>query len=415
MLIDLRTEGLNIYFLCPFLCSFCLIGANFCSGQSVFGKYAGLRNILFSISQIIAIIPYFISMKIQRNKSYSDSQGINEQILQINNDNLEEYSDFKIYQGVLLGFVNFLDYFVVYIGIDLFGIEYDLYLISTIILFLSFLQKYFFGKKIFRHQIAAMIIFFVFDIAFVIIIAFDNLLNYKLWHLFFIVISNLFFSFEMIYEKKILNNPEVSFYKLCFYLGVFSFTFNLIASIITNIIEYNIKTEDKYKIYLFNYKYYYEEVDDHVLVEIILIFVFVILNGVYNILQLLTIKYLSPNHVLITDIMLAIYESILTTFTDVETNSTTLIFSFILVIINFFALFIYLGIIQLNFWGLNVDVSFKKGVKSDVKRYMESFSEGGDEIEIFDDSKERDNQKSENDPKNITSEYTSELESYEKE
>ena len=415
MLVDLRTEGLNIYFLCPFLCSFCLIGANFCSGQSVFGKYAGLRNILFSISQIIAIIPYFISMKIQRNKSYSDSQGINEQILQINNDNLEEYSDFKIYQGVLLGFVNFLDYFVVYIGIDLFGIEYDLYLISTIILFLSFLQKYFFGKKIFRHQIAAMIIFFVFDIAFVIIIAFDNLLNYKLWHLFFIVISNLFFSFEMIYEKKILNNPEVSFYKLCFYLGIFSFTFNLIASIITNIIEYNIKTEDKYKIYLFNYKYYYEEVDDHVLVEIILIFVFVILNGVYNILQLLTIKYLSPNHVLITDIMLAIYESILTTFTDVETNNTTLIFSFILVIINFFALFIYLGIIQLNFWGLNVDVSFKKGVKSDVKRYMESFSEGGDEIEIFDDSKERDNQKSENDPKNITSEYTSELESYEKE
>ena len=415
MLIDLRTEGLNIYFLCPFLCSFCLIGANFCSGQSIFGKYAGLRNILFSISQIIAIIPYFISMKIQRNKSYSDSQGINEQILQINNDNLEEYSDFKIYQGLILGFVNFLDYFVVYIGIDLFGIEYDLYLISTIILFLSFLQKYFFGKKIFRHQIAAMIIFFVFDIAFVIIIAFDNLLNYKLWHLFFIVISNLFFSFEMIYEKKILNNPEVSFYKLCFYLGVFSFTFNLIASIITNIIEYNIKTEDKYKIYLFNYKYYYEEVDDHVLVEIILIFVFVILNGVYNILQLLTIKYLSPNHVLITDIMLAIYESILTTFTDVETNNATLIFSFILVIINFFALFIYLGIIQLNFWGLNVDVSFKKGVKSDVKRYMESFSEGGDEIEIFDDSKERDNQKSENDPKNITSEYTSELESYEKE
>ena len=122
------------------------------------------------------------------------------------------------------------------------------------------------------------------------------------------------------------------------------------------VIEYNIKTEDKYKIYLFNYKYYYEEVDDHVLVEIILIFVFVILNGVYNILQLLTIKYLSPNHVLITDIMLAIYESILTTFTDVETNSTTLIFSFILVIINFFALFIYLGIIQLNFWGLNVDI-----------------------------------------------------------
>ena len=231
--------------------------------------------------------------------------------------------------------------------------------------------------------------------------------------MFFIVISNLFFSFEIIYEKKILDNPEISIYKLCFYLGIFSFSFNLIASIVISIIEYYISAEDRYKIYLFNYRYYLEEVDDHVLIEIILVFVFVILNGVFNILQLLTIKYLSPNHVLITLIMLAIYESILTKFIDIETTNLTLIFSFILYIICFVALLIYLEIIQLNFCGLNADVSFKKGLKSDVRRYMQSFSEDTDETDVFDNLNDKENKKSESEEE-ITSNYTSELESYEK-
>ena len=58
MLIDLRTKGLNIYFLCPFIGSFCLIGAFFTSSKSIFGKYSIYQNILVSISQIFAIIPY---------------------------------------------------------------------------------------------------------------------------------------------------------------------------------------------------------------------------------------------------------------------------------------------------------------------------------------------------------------------
>ena len=204
MLIDLRTDGLNIYFLCPFIGCFCLIGASLSSGRSIFGKFAFLKNILISLSQILAIIPYFISKKITKKKSSSNLQEENEENLEENNKNNlnEENNDIKIYQGIIVGFAEFLKSFVLLIGSDLFDIKYNIYLISIIILWLSLLQKYFFGKNIFKHHIVAFIIFFVFDIAFVIIIAFDNLLNYKLWHLFFIVISNLFFSFEMIYEKK---------------------------------------------------------------------------------------------------------------------------------------------------------------------------------------------------------------------
>jgi hypothetical protein len=412
MLIDLRTEGINIYFLCPFLGCFCLIGASFSSGQSIFGKYKFLENILVSVSQMLAIIPYLISVKI-KNESFMNTEKSKEEKKQLINNNFEEENNIKISQGICLGVVEFLRIFIVNVGSDLFDIKFRIFFMSSNVLFLSFLQKCFLKTRIYRHQIASFIIFFVLDIAFIIIIAFDDLLEYNLMQLIFIFVSNLFFSFEITYEKTILNNKDISFYKLCIYLGIFSFIFNIIASIITTIVEFNLNVDDKYKIYFFNYKYYLEEVDDHVLVEIILIFVFVILNGVYNILQLLTIKYLTQSHVLITYIMLAIYYSILTKFQEIETTSLTLIFSFVFYIVGFFVLFIFLEIILLNFCGINKDITFKIGLQSDVNKYMQSFSADEDDIEVekTDDKGEKLNEMKE---RNISA-TSSELESYENE
>ena len=412
MLIDLRTEGINIYFLCPFLGCFCLIGASFSSGQSIFGKYKFLENILVSVSQMLAIIPYLISVKI-KNESFMNTEKSKEEKKQLINNNFEEENNIKISQGICLGAVEFLKLFILNVGNDLFDIKFRIFFMSSNVLFLSFLQKCFLKTRIYRHQIASFIIFFVLDIAFIIIIAFDDLLEYNLMQLIFIFVSNLFFSFEITYEKTILNNKDISFYKLCIYLGIFSFIFNIIASIITTIVEFNLNVDDKYKIYFFNYKYYLEEVDDHVLVEIILIFVFVILNGVYNILQLLTIKYLTQSHVLITYIMLAIYYSILTKFQEIETTSLTLIFSFVFYIVGFFVLFIFLEIILLNFCGINKDITFKIGLQSDVNKYMQSFSADEDDIEVekTGDKGEKLNEMKE---RNISA-TSSELESYENE
>jgi len=412
MLIDLRTEGINIYFLCPFLGCFCLIGASFSSGQSIFGKYKFLENILVSVSQMLAIIPYLISVKII-NESFMNTEKSKEEKKQLINNNFEEENNIKISQGLCLGAVEFLKLFILNVGSDLFDIKFRIFFMSSNVLFLSFLQKCFLKTRIYRHQIASFIIFFVLDIAFIIIIAFDDLLEYNLMQLIFIFVSNLFFSFEITYEKTILNNKDISFYKLCIYLGIFSFIFNIIASIITTIVEFNLNVDDKYKIYFFNYKYYLEEVDDHVLVEIILIFVFVILNGVYNILQLLTIKYLTQSHVLITYIMLAIYYSILTKFQEIETTSLTLIFSFVFYIVGFFVLFIFLEIILLNFCGINKDITFKIGLQSDVNKYMQSFSADEDDIEVekTGDKGEKLNEMKE---RNISA-TSSELESYENE
>ena len=111
MLIDLRTEGLNIYFLCPFLGCFCLIAASFSSGQSVFGKYNTLENILVSFSEILAIIPYLISVKIN-NESFMNTQKSIEEKKELYNINLDgENNRIRISQGLIIGSANFLRLF----------------------------------------------------------------------------------------------------------------------------------------------------------------------------------------------------------------------------------------------------------------------------------------------------------------
>ena len=70
--------------------------------------------------------------------------------------------------------------------------------------------------------------------------------------------------------------------------------------------------------------------------------------------------------------MLAVYYSILIKFQDIEIKSLTFVLSIVFHIICFFALFIFLEIIQLNFCGINKDANFKIGLRTEVDKYMKS-------------------------------------------
>ena len=383
MLIDLRTEGLNIYFLCPFIGCFCLIGASLSSGQSKFGKYPFLQNILISISEILAFIPYLISIRIKKkslNNQLNDKENNSKEKNDLDYNEIDvEKSNLKILDTIMLGFLDFLQSFILYIGNDLFNNKFRYSFMTIYILFLTVLQKYILDNSIYRYQIVSLILFFVFDTIYLIIIFIDKSLKYNALLLIFIFVSNFILSFIITYERKILKNQFISVYKLCIFLGIFSLISNIIASVITTIVSIYVTNDGRDKVYLFNYKYYIEDVDDHVIKEIILVFVFTILNGVNNILQLLTIKFLSQNHVLITYVMLAIYYSILIKFQDIEIKTLTFAFSIIFYIIGFFIIFIYLEIIQLNFCGISKDITIKKGIRTDVDKYMQSFSSDGEE------------------------------------
>ena len=217
-----------------------------------------------------------------------------------------------------------------------------------------------------------LLFFFIFDLIYTILILTDKQIKYNRLQLIFLIISNCCFSFETVFEKKILDKIFISIYRLCFLLGVFTFIYNLIISITTSLLAIKFQKKNKY---LFKFSDYFNSVED-VPTEIFLIFIFVLLNGLYNILQFVIIKYLSPNHTLIAQLVLAMYMTIITKFMKGKISDITFIFAIVFHVICFFTLLIFLEIIQLNFCGINRDTKLHIGLRSDVDRYFETFSTG---------------------------------------
>ena len=389
MLIDLRAEGLNIYFLCPFLAGFCTIGSSFVSSKGIFGNYPFIKKIFFSLSEILSVIPFLIYLKIQRNSSYKSQMKNNRKNTSkkelINNKIEEIKNNVKIWKYIFLGFLDFLYFILFYLGKDLFNNKFTFYFMSSNILFLIILQKLLLKIRIHRHQTASFIIFFILDIVYIIIILLDSKLKYDIKEIIFIFVSNFFFSFEITYIKVLINDGLILLYKLCLMIGIFSLCFNIIAAIIIMAIDFYFDIENTNEFHIFNCKYYLDDINTNILKEIIIIIIFVLLSCFYNVLKFLTIKNLSANHVLITSVMFAIYNSILIKIQKIEITQLTSIFSFVIYIIFFFVLFIFIEIIQLNFCGINKDITFKIGLRNDVDRYMQSFSSNEDEYKNIND------------------------------
>ncbi len=408
MLIYFDSEGINIYFLFPFLCFFCAVGASFISSFSCFAKFPSLQNLVVSFGEMLAIIPYLLSLKIDRDTFQGNSKrnSINSSPSQTSkslldkyqleyNDYEEELSHVEFYHIILLGFLDFLQSFCTYFGNELFDNKYQLYLWSTYILFLCIFNKLLLHTRLYRHHIVSFIIFFILDILHTIIIILDKDIDYKKLQLIFLFISNLCFSFEIVFVKRLIEKSFISIFKLCFFLGLSTTFFNLTTSIITTIISYTkYNNNNKKPKVLFSYKDYFNDMGNYsIFIEILLILVFMILNGLYNIFQFVAIKYLSPNHVLITQLILALYYSIILQFSPNNINTITLIFSIIFHIICFITQLIFLEIIQLNFCGFNKDTKLHIGIRSDIDKINQNKEElyktKSEEIEDNDDENNR--------------------------
>lgn len=388
MLIYFNTEGINLYFLCPFISFFFLVGASYAGGQSKFGQYAYTQNIIISFGEMLAIIPYLISEKIDED-TYKDSSkrtSLNklEKIssnkkslsLQFEYNNIEEeLSHVKFYQILILGFVDFLQSFSIFYGNELYSNNYQIYFWSSYILFICIFKMILLKNRIYRHQIVSLIIFGVFDIVYTILILTDKNIEFNPKQLIFIVLSNCCFSFEIIFEKRIIEATFISIYKLCFLLGLSTFCYNLLISLITTIIAKCLDKNTEMRSHFFDYSNYFEDVDN-IVSEIFLIFLFITFNGIYNILQFVTIKFLSPYHALITQIILALYMTVINKITGEKISLHTFIFAVAFHIICFLVLFIFLEILQLNFCGISKDTKLHIGLRSDDDKYFETISNG---------------------------------------
>ena len=183
MLIYFNTEGINKYFIYPFISFFCLVAASFTAGQSSFGKFAYTQNLIISIAEIMAIIPYYISLQLDEETFRNNSKrpilirndNENSLSIQLEYTNTEEdLSHVEYYHIILLGFVDFLQSFCMFYGNDIYENNYQLYFWSSYILFLTIFKKCLLNNRLYRHQIMSFIIFFILDILYTILITTDK-------------------------------------------------------------------------------------------------------------------------------------------------------------------------------------------------------------------------------------------------
>lgn len=156
MLIYFNTEGINLYFLFPFISFFCLVGASFVSGRSIFGQSAYIQNIIISFGEILAIIPFLISVKIDEDiykESTKRNNSKNKNEIETKKKSLaynyeysnveEELSHVKIYHILLLGFVDFVQSFVCFMEMKYFLIIINYIFGAHIYYFYAFSKNYY--------------------------------------------------------------------------------------------------------------------------------------------------------------------------------------------------------------------------------------------------------------------------------
>ena len=370
MCLNFNTDGINLYFLCPFVCFFCLVLASYSSSFSKFGSNPFIQNIIISLSEILAIFPYLISMRIDKNiyKKKPKTYNLNKKSNYIKYEyNRREVTikRMNLYQLFLLGFIDFIQSLSIFFG-NLFNNNYQLYCWSSQIFFLCIFSKILLINKLYIHHIFSFILFFIFDILNIVFILIDEEIKYKSVQIIFIIISSICFSFELVYEKILFETYFVSIYKLCFLIGLSTLFYNLIASIIVTIISFYWD-----KITKFNCLDYFSQITDVLIIEISLIFSYMILIGLYNIFQFLTIKSLSPNYPLITQILLSFYISIMYALTK-KMETITKIITIVINSICILILLVFLEIIEIKCFGLDQETKHNISNRSEIDKYLQS-------------------------------------------
>ena len=387
MFLNFNTEGINFYFLCPFACFFFLVFSSLTAGSTEFGKYPYTQNIIVSLGEMLGIIPYIISVNIEKEtyKEKEERISLNSEInssdrkkslmIQLEYNKMEDNIPLvPIRKILILGFVDFLQSLSFFYGNNVNDV-YQIYFWSSIILFLCIFSKYLLKIKLYKHHFFSFGVLFFLYILHIIFILLDYKIKKKILRFILLLVSSICFTFELVYEKKIIEKHFISPFKLCFLIGFSSLIYNIIASIIITIISSNVELSD----YHFSFIDYFSDIKENnkLLGELFCIFIFMILMGLHNIFQFLIIKHLSPNHAVITQILLAFYLSILFTFTD-EVNTITCIVGIVVNSIGLCILFIFLEIIEIKCWGLDLDTIHNINRRAFEDKNMRSLSENNE-------------------------------------
>lgn len=312
-------------------------------------------GICSSFGMFLAIIPLLISRilmkrsmanKIEKNKSKSSNDI---EIPLIYNKSTEEIKRFKF---IFIFFSSLTDFTQSLLAI----IVYDESIIINFwvidIIFLSLLSYKLLNIEIYRHQILSMILIIIFgiimDLSYGSLKEFFHNIGYFLLRIF----CEFFFSLSQILNKYSMDIKFSPPYEVCVFIGMYTFFFYLIGLFISSNLPCNhkfcvVEDEKSNNNYFDNFKLYTNKINGK---EMIYFVLEMILLGLINILNILTIKYFNPCYSIIILVIGRIVLIIRQFFIEIKTRDIVNIFILILI---FLVLLLYAEIIELNFCGIH--------------------------------------------------------------
>jgi hypothetical protein len=204
-------------------------------------------------------------------------------------------------------------------------------------------------------------------------------------------VNQTIFYLEVVIHKLIIENYVSTPSEICFYEGIVNlFLYLLCLSIFSNIEvseEYSYIFNDNLldyndKKYLDNFKSYLGKINTK---EVFIALGFLLLNAMFNLILLITIKLYTPFHILIIFIV-GEFEIILKGLDDWKTYIILIILCII-----FFMVLIFIEIIELNFCGLSYDVRRILVNRSNLELLENNINDIDDEDENSEDNNDNNN------------------------
>ena len=336
-----------------------------------------ILNIYTSVGMIFSFIPYLILKYRSKTKSISSNASQIQSKLNIEFIHSDLYEEIEIDQSkkykliICSSIFDFLQ--VLLLTIFCIYCNYNLWIFD--ILFMSLFSSLILKTKLYKHQYFSMIIIII--LGFILnIIKYFNLGDTKNrlnpFELSMKLLSEICLSLSMVIVKYNMEKTYCSPYEICIWEGLICLILNIIILVIVNQLRVTISGIE----YPNNF---YELFDNYDINDLIICFVELIMNAIYNIVIFVTCDFFTPFHILITSIIKEFYS-----YLQTDGNLVLNILGICILIFIAFMFLVFVEIIELNFW--NISYNTKKNIE--LRSLTESSFENNYNININDEKSE---------------------------
>ena len=336
-----------------------------------------ILNIYTSVGMIFSFIPYLILKYRSKTKSISSNASQIQSKLNIEFIHSDLYEEIEIDQSkkykliICSSIFDFLQ--VLLLTIFCIYCNYNLWIFD--ILFMSLFSNLILKTKLYKHQYFSMIIIII--LGFILnIIKYFNLgdTNNKVdpFELSMKLLSEICLSLSMVIVKYNMEKTYCSPYEICIWEGLIGLILNIIILVIVNQLRVTISGIE----YPNNF---YELFDNYDINDLIICFVELIMNAIYNMVIFVTCDFFTPFHILITSIIKEFYS-----YLQTDGNLVLNILGICILIFIAFMFLVFVETIELNFW--NISYNTKKNIE--LRSLTDSSIENNYNININDEKSE---------------------------